>query len=210
MGIVLDIIVIAILALCIFLGYRAGLINVGVKLVSSILAIILTIILYQPITNLIINNTQLDEKIEEIILEHTTQEQIENEDGSIGTYIKNYAENIAIEAQNNVAELAARSIAVNVIGIIVMILLFIVIRIGLFFISALANLVANLPILKQFNKAGGILYGILKGLVIVYALLAIIFFASSLNGVDSIVAAIDSSFITKLFYNYNIILNILF
>ena len=49
-----DIIIIAILALSIFLGYRKGLVELGIKLVSVIIAIVLTLILYRPITNIII------------------------------------------------------------------------------------------------------------------------------------------------------------
>ena len=63
-----DIIVIAILALSIFLGYRKGLVELGIKLVSVIIAIVLTLILYRPITNIIINTTSLDENLEQAIL----------------------------------------------------------------------------------------------------------------------------------------------
>jgi len=210
MGLIFDIILVAILLLCIFLGYKKGLIKVGVKLVAFLVAVIVTIILYHPIANLVIKNTQIDENIESFIIDHMTQEQIENEDGNVATYVKNYAQNAVIEAQNSAAQMMAKSVSENVIGIAVMIVLFLVVRIGIVLIGAIVDAIANLPILKQFNELGGILYGTLKGLFIIYVILAIIFFISSLNGIDTITEAINNSFITRFFYDNNLILKLLF
>ncbi len=44
------------------------------------------------------------------------------------------------------------------------IILFIVSKIILSIIISLMDFVANLPILKQFNEIGGIIYGIVRGL----------------------------------------------
>ena len=63
MGILIDIILIAILIISAFLGYKKGLVKLGAKLFAGIIAIILTSILYNPVAKLIINNTQLDENL---------------------------------------------------------------------------------------------------------------------------------------------------
>ena len=68
----------------------------------------------------------------------------------------------------------------------------------------------SLPILKQFNKAGGIIYGIIKSLIIIYLLLAIVFAITYITGNTTISKAISESYITKLFYNNNILLNLIF
>ena len=72
MGIIIDISLIAILLLSTFLGYKKGLVKLGAKLFAGIIAIILTIVLYKPVANAIIKNTPIDEKIENIIIENTT------------------------------------------------------------------------------------------------------------------------------------------
>ena len=59
MGILIDIIFIAIILLSAFLGYKKGLVNMASKLFAGILAIIITLILYQPVSNAIIKNTPL-------------------------------------------------------------------------------------------------------------------------------------------------------
>ena len=54
MGVVIDIILIGVLASNIYLGYKRGLINVVFKLLAMIVALIITLILFKPISNLII------------------------------------------------------------------------------------------------------------------------------------------------------------
>ena len=50
---VVDIIVVAVLALSIFLGYKKGLIALSVHLCAVVIAIAATLILYRPISNFI-------------------------------------------------------------------------------------------------------------------------------------------------------------
>ena len=71
MGIIIDIVLIAIIILSAFLGYKKGLVKLGAKLVAGIIAIILTLIVYKPVSNFVIAHTSIDEKIEEAIVENT-------------------------------------------------------------------------------------------------------------------------------------------
>ena len=72
MGILIDIILILILVLNIVLGYKRGLINVIFSICAFFIAIILTLILFKPISNLIINNTEIDNKIREVIIHNNS------------------------------------------------------------------------------------------------------------------------------------------
>ena len=67
MGIIIDIITVAIMALFIFIGYKKGLIKVALGLVAVIVSILIALIFYRPAANFIINNTQLDNIISENI-----------------------------------------------------------------------------------------------------------------------------------------------
>lgn len=210
MGIFIDIVIVAILLLSIIMGYKKGLVNVIFNLCAFLVAIIITVILYKPIAGIVINNTQIDENIEQTIIEKGTSEKEENTDGSLDEYIEKYVQDAAVDAKNEAVQIAAKAIAVNVVNIITAILLFIIVRIALIFVKFLVEALAEIPIIKQFNKAGGILYGALRGLIIIYVLLAILFFIVSVNNNIEISSAIDSSIITKYLYGNNIILNILF
>ena len=59
MGIVLDVIILAILILSIIFGCRKGLIGVAFNLCAFLVALILTFILYKPVASFVIQNTDL-------------------------------------------------------------------------------------------------------------------------------------------------------
>lgn len=207
MGIVIDIIILAIFLLSVIMGYKKGLVNVIFNVFAFILALVITFILYKPVTSLVINNTQIDESITQTIIEKGTIDSNDSkQEGIFEAYIGNYA----IETANNTVESLAKTVAENTVSVIVMIALFIVSRIIVILLKFLFNSIAELPIIKQFNKAGGLVYGIIRGIVIIYVILAIIFFIVSVNNNVTITNMIDSSIITKILYANNIILNIIF
>lgn len=213
MGIIIDVVLVVLLLLSIFWGYKKGLINVVFNLCAFLVAIVVTFILYKPVATLVIDNTELDETIKQVILEKgiTQKEETTVEKGSsVDKYIEKYAQNAITDAKNNAVESAADSIAINAVNIIVAIGLFIVVRILLIFAKALAGALAELPIIKQFDKLGGVLYGAIVGLIAIYIVLAIVFFVVSINGFEEVTDAIDGSFITKYLYGNNLILNIFF
>ena len=221
MGILIDIIVIAIIALSVYLGYRKGLIALAIKLFAVIIALVATLILYRPISTLIINNTSLDETIQNAIIEKaegTNDENKENntEVNNAENNTQNNTEIIEKEVQNNLVEQAkaemlpetARSIAINIINIAVILILYFAIKIALHFVTAIANIIAKIPIIKQFNKLGGISYGLLRGILLIYVILLIISFAGQINPENQVHKSINESNITKAMYQNNI-LNIL-
>ena len=55
MNYLIDLIILAIIALSTFIGYKKGLIKVAFGLVSFILAILLSVTLYKPVSNFVIN-----------------------------------------------------------------------------------------------------------------------------------------------------------
>ena len=59
-------------------------------------------------------------------------------------------------------------------------------------------------------KYGGIVYGILEGLLIVYLALAIAMVISTITGNSNILTYINESFIGKIMFNNNILLKIIF
>ena len=204
MGIVVDLIIIGIIALSVFLAYRKGFISLSVKLFAFIIAIVVTAILYQPVSNLIINVSGIDESIENAILEKTSEIMIEEKDEN-----PEIANQLIESAKNEILPQTARTLAVNAVRAIVMIVLFIAVRIGLNFVTALANLIAKLPIIKQLNKAGGIVYGLVRGILIVYVALIVVNFAGTLNPNNTVYEKVNASYIGKTM-NENNILEIFF
>lgn len=221
MGIIFDIIIIAIMALSIYLGYRKGLVKIAVKLCAFLIAIIVSLLFYKPVSNIIIENTELDEKIENTIIENGTKEleekDIEEQEQNNKENDENFLENVQgyvdetiTETQNELVKKAAKEISGRLINIIVMVGLFIITRLILILLVLISDLITNLPIIKQFNKLGGVLYGIIRGLLLIYTTLAIIFLIVSISANNNILSTIDSSILTQFMYENNILLNIIF
>lgn len=208
MGIILDIIIIGIILISTIIGYKRGLINVIFNLCAFLIALIITIVLYKPVTNFVIENTEFDDKIESVILEKgiTQNGEISTENSVIDEYVSQSITN----TKNDIVESTSTVIAQKVIGILVAIILFIVVRIILVFTKALFNGIASLPIIKQLNGLGGLIYGLLMGIIIVYVILAILFFIISVNNTGTLTDTINASNIAKILYSNNIILNIIF
>ncbi len=200
MGIIVDIIIIAIILVSTFLAYRKGLITLAIQLVSVIIAVVLTLILYKPVSNVIINVTGIDEMIQNAILEEANDIMTNNQEN---------ANQVVESIQNNMLPETARTISINIIQGAVILILYVIIRIILRFVTALANLVAKLPILNQFNKLGGVIYGILRGLLIVYILLLLVNVSGEIDAKNKVYTTVEESYIGKMM-NENNVLSVLF
>lgn len=199
MGIIIDLVIVLLILISTYLGYKKGLVSLAVSFIAFIAAIIITVALYRPIGNLIINNTMLDEK-----LATTIQEKVEN----IVTKDEEKSEitsELVKSAKEGVLPSATRTIAVNIIYGITMISMFIIARLALLLINLLADTIAKLPIINQFNKAGGILYGLLRGLIITYLIVMIINLIIVFNPSGSVNKAVEQTFLTKTISEYNVL-----
>lgn len=199
MNFLVDLILIAVIALFAFIGYKRGLIKVTFNLISFILAIVISIVLYRPISNFVINYTPLDDMIETAVEERLSSSDITTEEKE--NIVSNYYNNI----KNSSTAVIADGISKTIINIGCMIIVFIVSKIILFFFRSMGDLIAKLPLIKQVNHAGGFLYGILKGFIIIYLLLALISIISPIIDINEIVTIINNSIITNIMYNNNII-----
>lgn len=203
MGIIVDLIIIAIILLSTFLAYKKGLVNLAIGLCAFIISIAVTVILYQPISNLVINMTNIDETLENVIYEKA------NDVMQIDEKNHELANSVIEMTKNEMLPHTARNLAVNIVTGGVIVVLFIGIKLALRFVSAFANAVAKLPIIDQINKAGGVVYGVLRGVLIVYVLLLISNVPAQINPNNTINENIGQSYLGKTMYENNI-LNVFF
>lgn len=190
------------------------------KLLVFIVSLIIMFILYKPMSNAIISKTQLDEWLAEKIaqnIEGTTLADGElleyNEETTamsegVVNILNSFVSEALDKSVSNVVEYVSTNIAVGMIRIGSMIILLILSRFILLFIRFAAELIGNLPFVRMFNKSGGLVYGILKGFLTTYIILAVFAVASPLIQDWGVIDSIqDSTFGSKM-YNNNIITNI--
>jgi uncharacterized membrane protein required for colicin V production len=211
MGIIVDLIIIAVVLLFIFLGYKKGLTGSLIKLLSFIIAIVVAFVLYKPVANAVIENTVIDDNIRTTLratlgVEDKTENTEENVPSTIMDNINKEIENATDEVKANVID----QTTITIVNIGSGIVIFLAVRVILVLISLFAKILTDLPVIKQVDKLGGLAYGAIEGIVIVYAVLAVISLTSVIWANNAVVTAIAKSSLGEMLYNNNIILNLLF
>jgi len=205
MSLAIDCTILAIIGLFIFIGYKQGLIKLALKILTFLIAIIISMFLYKPIANFIINNTNIDENIqtamiEKILPEGQNEKYIISEELSMTIPIIDTADKTITQIIDSLAD--------KMIEVGTFFVLFILSKIILMFVTILSTLITKLPIIKQLDKTGGVIYGLIKGLFIVCFIFAIISLISPLLPI-SYIDIIKNTFIGNLFYEYNFLLILL-
>ena len=159
--------------------------------------------MYYPISNLVINVTGIDEAIEDAIYEKA------NDVIKEGTQEEGLTNQMVETAKNEMLPETARNLAINIVRGGVMIVLLIAVRIALRFITAIADAIAKLPIIDQINKTSGMVYGVIRGILIVYVALLILGIPGKVNPNNKWNQSIDQSFLGKTMYQNNV-LNVFF
>ena len=218
-GILVDLVIISIIISSIYWGYRRGLVAAIFKILVFIISLLIVFLLYKPVSNSIMANTQIDEKLASLIqsnLEGTTLADgnlLEPSESNFSVAVVNMINDFVKEAlQKNVSN-AVSYVSVELshfmIRVGTMLLLLIISRFFLLFIRFAAELIANLPFIKLFNKSGGLIYGVIKGFLVVYLILAVFSIISPLISSWGIIDAIQDSTLGSKMYNNNIIVNII-
>lgn len=216
-GVLVDLVIISIIISSIYWGYRRGLVAVIFKILVFIVSLLIVFLLYKPVSNSIMANTQIDEKLASLIESNLSGTTLA--DGNLLEPSESNFSSAVVEMINDFVKEALQKNVSNAVGYVsvelshfmirvgTMLLLLIVSRFFLLFIRFAAELIANLPFIKLFNKSGGLIYGVIKGFLVVYAILAIFSIISPLISSWGIIDAIQDSTLGCKMYNNNVIVN---
>lgn len=197
---VLDLIVILVIALFTFIGYKQGLVKTAIKILAFFIALIVSLMLYRTIGNVIMKNTQVDEQIQNTIVSKVLPEDYEEKLEVLPDALVESGETTVNELAKNVTE--------KIIYGVVFIVLFVVLKIALKFVTLLTDLITKLPVIKQFDKTGGIVYGVAKGFIIVTVIFAVISLISPMLDAKYI-NAINNSYLSAMLYNHNLLIGLI-
>ena len=211
----LDVIIIVVLVLFMYIGYRRGLIKTVFSLGSFVLAILLASYLY-PIVAEWIRTTPVFTGLKEYIirtmgLEEVVQAHAEEVIGSLPlpdllyrSLLQHNTPNVfELLNVNTIEEYIAGFFAGMAINIVAMVLVFIVVRLILGFLAGVLDIVARLPVIKQFNRGGGLLLGLGQGMILIWLGLALmnLFFLDPTT--PELARLLDESLIAGMIYEYN-------
>lgn len=215
MFLIVDLIILAIFALCIFMGYKRGLAGCLIKVLAFFIALAVAVVLFKPVSAIVTSTTQVDENIQSSIVsvfekEEETQKEDNEKSSPIMEYISDKVEDATEEKKKEIVDNAAKEISVKIIDVLSFIGIFILARIALIFVKALADLITKLPLIKQCDKIGGVIYGILQSFVIVFIGLALTTFISTMVNQYSVLELVNQSYIGSILNNNNILVKLIF
>ncbi|AFS79711.1 putative colicin V production protein [Gottschalkia acidurici 9a] len=179
----LDIIVIVVLALYGISGWRRGLILSIFGIVGYILSAVIAKIYSPDLTNYIINNTN----IANIISQYTNKGAVAN------------------PATNIISDMAVKSF----LSIVTFMVIFFITSLIISRIGRLINKVASLPILDGINSFGGMAFGLCKGLIITFIILAFVTFAIEIGNDNNLNESIAKTVVVKFMYDNNPIVRLI-
>ena len=215
---IVDLVILAILALCVLLGYKRGLAKCAIKILSFVIALIVAFVFFRPISNWVIQNTEFDDNIKNSIT-HIIQDDVE-EDGELKedsnlpqSMVEHINEEIKAgvnQTKENAVNTVANEISIIAVNICVAVGLFIATKLILLIVNAIFSLITDLPILKQIDKTGGIIYGVLEATIIVFAVFAVISAISPIIENTGLIAMINKSVLGSILYNNNLLMKIIF
>lgn len=106
----------------------------------------------------------------------------------------------------NIKTYMSQMIAKVILDILSIIIIFFAVKIVLSILETILKGISALPIIKQFNRLGGLLFGALKGVFVIYIFTAIMVPIASIFPSSYLVNTLNASSIAKFFYDYNILL----
>lgn len=186
MSLILDLVIILIIALCVFIGIKRGAVKEIVSLIGIVVALILAItiskigatFIYNRFVGEAIYNTVYKAVEDKVGVDISTTidalpEEIFQIGDAIGVDISEKLEsglkedtNLASSVAEIVSESIAKPLVITIIQLVLFIILFVVFKVLICWLGKILNIVAKLPVLGSANKLVGGIVGLLKGVII--------------------------------------------
>ena len=211
---VIDILLILVIALSAFIGYKKGFVKVIVKLGTFLIALVLAFLLQSSVAKFIGEDIGFKNTISTTV-QNKLSDYAKSKEDDKKTDIKMLEKTIdeinsaAEEKKAEVIQKWANNISDFILKGLSFIIIFFTVAIVMGIISLILNTVVKLPVLNTLNGVLGLGSAVILMAFRIMILLTIIYFMSPLEIVEPVINYINTSCITKLLYENNIIVSIL-
>jgi len=225
MSILADVILCAIILLCILFGFHRGFVKSFVEFIGYFVAMIAAVVLSSTLSVFVYQALLRDMLIKKISTAISTSAALPAEQkvqaimqalpsfvtngmGYHGVTAKSLSETVSTSA-TAAAPKVADMISPVIIGltkVIFTVILFILFLMVVRFLAKALNSVFKLPLLHQLNSVLGGVFGLFKGLIIVFLLCALVQFVAPLmpgKNLESVQQTVNSSYVFKTIYQNN-------
>lgn len=217
---ILLIIILAVFAVCVFSGYKRGFLKTAFSLVSWILVLVLCKFATPIVTDLLIQNTDIevvvyetvDGKVKEAVEQALQNEGVSELEAALPAELKNLllGENESIaDALMGSGTLDVTPIVSGIVGILGFVVTVIILRIAVVIVEFMLGVVSKLPLIGPMDKFLGIGCGALKGLIWCWVILAVVSILALTGANTEFAAYISQSEILTWLQNNNLLLNLI-
>lgn len=217
---IFDCIIIAVFTVCIISARKKGFIRSSGAVVSIILTILLMLV-FQDSICAYIKNSSIGDKIKETVVNTLSERKDEadtsEEDESIAErlglpefFTKGISEKTG-EIENikqEIIEKTADNITSSVINVLSVVILYFLIKLLLAILLKCLDVIFKLPILNSVNKLLGVIIGAVNALFIIYILCTLLIWFVPKDSTELIKNTIEQTYITKYFYENNLLLKL--
>lgn len=220
-----GIVILLILILFIWMGYRRGFIREIVSFFFVFLSLSLAWAINPYINDFLISETPVYSTIQETCTDFVQKQSsdLENEMESSSQFIdglnlpeilrkniekNNNTENYAELSVNTLTEYVSGYLARTIVNGLSYVLAYILATIGIRIVVYILNLIAGLPILKTVNKLTGGLVGFVKGLVFIWILFLILTVLCSTEIGKTSLELIEKDSLLSVIYQYDPLIQI--
>lgn len=228
---ILDLVLIGIITAAVLIAKRRGFLKSSYNVLSLVITAVLIITLQEPFCTYLEGSalgTAVRTKVEEQVMGTAGEEMAQIEDTEdaetavkvgemmgLPSFLMNFLDEKlekqaeAVETMKNDA-LAVLTDAVTemILKIVSILLLFAVVRVGVFLLLRLLDLLFKLPVLHGINSFLGMLIGAVNGLLIVFILCALLTLLVPTDSMSALGEVIDKTLLVKYFYNNNLLIEL--
>ena len=184
-----DIALVLIIALFMLWGSKRGLIRTLVGAASTLLSLILSMVLYRPVSQFLYSS-------------------------SVGDSVRAYVNELLTKNAGGNAQLLINDALVETASMIVMNVIsfgavIIIVKIAVTLLACVANITAKLPVLKQANSLLGMAAGALSGILVCYIMIGTIAALGGNEALSGAAQSIEKSYLAINLYKDNIVAEVL-
>lgn len=190
----LDVVTLTIIAVASIRGYLEGFVASLLNVAGIVAGIIAARLYFMEVAQFLMDNTRIYNKILQMLSRSV---------GDTTTFLENYGLREVFGTGGNVAS----TVTLGIIYIISIFIVYFAVRFAFALLVGLLNSLMELPVLRQFNKLGGVVVGFVKGVLGVIVMFAFVVPLIQLFSVKWVEQALSQSVVARYFYKYNFIMS---
>lgn len=214
---IVDLIIIAVIVVCVLVGAKRGLVLSLISALSLAIALFVGYLL-MPVVGTVINQTSFPKKTEDVVYTYINEalsaEQSQTdyaaalEDSALPEFLKNKIEVILEESEDNapteqVSRKAAKSVTDIAVKALAVFIVAVVVFIGLFIVRILWKGVRKLPMIHQLDSLGGVVFGLAEGVLLICAFMLLLGLVSASGSWQGLASHVQDSTVGAFFYGHN-------